>query len=274
VTDPRERVTTDPGIGPVEPDSFSTMRSMVAADEAQGDGSAGRPVYYEPTPLQAPTNHKTLEIETIKLSQEIDPRKLPTELSLPRSAGAAPVDSGWPQAEVAVTTSPPLSVQPRRWRVPALLLALLGAVLLLVLARARARLPGAEGDAPNTVQRSGVPAQQAPVALEQAPAPPIAPSSTITVGEPPAPSAAPTPDALDAPGAPAALSTPEVPAAAVSGGASERALPLVGAPSASSTAAHPSSWPPHNSAKASLPPSPSHEPASAPSSAKPKRAIY
>jgi hypothetical protein len=272
VTDPRERVTTDPGIGPVEPDSCSTMRSMVAADELRGDGSAGRPVYYEPTPLQAPTNHKTLEIETIKLSQEIDPRKLPTELSLPRSVGSAPaIDSGWPQAEVAVTTSPPLSVAPRRWRVPVLLLALLGAILLLVLARGRARLPGAEGDASNTVGRSDTPAQQAPVVLEQSPAPLIAPSSTVTVGEPHGPSAAP---ALDAAGAPGALSAPEFPTAAVSAGAAERALAPAGAPSASSTASHLRGWLPRNSAKPSLLPSLSHEPASAPTSAKPKRAIY
>ena len=270
MTDPRDRVITDPGIGPVDPNSCSTLRSMVAADEVLVDSSAGGPVYYEPTLLQAATNHKTLEIETVKLSREIDPRKLPTELSLPRPAALAPNDSGEPQAEVAVTSAP-LSVPPRRWRVPALLLTLLGAILLLVLARGRARPPGAEGSALNTVQPSEVLPQGALVVPDQSPAPAsvIAPSPALTAGEPPELSAAP------APNAPNSLLAPDAPSAPVSAVESQRVAPVSPqSASVSAAAPHPASGLLRNSAKPTLPPSASREPGTALTIAKPKRAIY
>jgi len=89
VTDQRNRVTTDPGLGPIDPEHHATLRSIVAADRveedpvADGDGS-GAPVYYAPKPLHAASEHKTLELETVKISKEIDPRKLPTQLKLRR----------------------------------------------------------------------------------------------------------------------------------------------------------------------------------------------
>jgi hypothetical protein len=152
VTDQRNRITTDPGLGPAEPEHHSTLRSMVAADPVEDHGA---PVYYEPKPLNAASEHKTLELQTVKLAKDIDPRKLPTELKLRRPVlhilpasdpnWPAPIvqpgtgwppqqyDSGWPPPETVLTTSQPPQSARRRSFVPLVLLVLLSASLLLLI---------------------------------------------------------------------------------------------------------------------------------------------
>ena len=174
MTDQRNRVTTDPGLGPVEPEHRSTLRSMVAADRIEPeDEHPGAPVYYEPKPLNAVSDHKTLELETVKLSKDIDPRKLPTQLKLRRpvlhvvpasdpnwpapspllppqfDSGWPPpeFDSGWPPPETVLTTSQPPLAARRRSFVPLVLLGLLSATLLLLLGATARRRSAASSQA-------------------------------------------------------------------------------------------------------------------------------
>ena len=174
MTDQRNRVTTDPGLGPVEREHASTLRSMTVADPVPDDEIPGAPVYYEPKPLHAVSEHKTLELETVKLAKDIDPRKLPTELKLRRPVlhvlpGIGPklaarpaaaqfdlgwpppqFDSGWPPPETVLTTSQPPLAARRRSYIPLVLLVLLAASVLLVLgarARRRSLLPTATAQA-------------------------------------------------------------------------------------------------------------------------------
>jgi len=160
VTD-RNRVTTDPGLGPIEREHASTLRSMTAAEPIPEDEIPGAPVYFEPKPLHAVSDHKTLELETVKLAKDIDPRKLPTELKLrrpvlhvlpasdPNWPAPAPLpdagdlsplfDSNWPPPETVLTTSTPPLAKRRRSFVPVLLLAVLVACSVLVLGARRVR---------------------------------------------------------------------------------------------------------------------------------------
>jgi len=280
VTDPRNRVTTDPGLGPVEREHASTLRSMTAADPVPDDEIPGAPVYYEPKPLHAVSEHKTLELETVKIARDIDPRKLPTELKLRRpvlhvlpasdplwpapaplplslSESASPslqYDSNWPPPETVLTTSqPPLSAR-RRSHLPLLLfLTLVTAVLLLLGVRAwsRSQLPGV---AAQVVQ----PARVATVAAAPSPQ-----HSEALPSEAPAAAA----DTTDA------SITAEAPAAVVSATAAD-------SNASSLPAAH---HPPSKLLPPNIPStSPSTSPAtianssalSAPPPAKPKRAIY
>ena len=138
MTDKRERIITDPGLGPLDPPGPSTLRSLEAAEEA-AELSPNAPVYYEPSPLVAISDHKTLEVQTVKLSDDIDPRKLQTELRLNRVPSfVPPSDSFWPP-ETALSSSQPPSGPARRWRTPVVLITLLCALLLLVVARAVTR---------------------------------------------------------------------------------------------------------------------------------------
>ena len=161
MTDQRNRVTTDPGLGPIQREHASTLRSMTVAEPVPEDEIAGAPVYYEPKPLHAASEHKTLELETVKLAKDIDPRKLPTELKLrrpvlhvlpasdpnwpapePQDLGWPPpqFDSGWPPPETVLTSSQPPLAARRRSYIPFVILVLLAASVLLVLgARARRR---------------------------------------------------------------------------------------------------------------------------------------
>ncbi|HTA92061.1 MAG TPA: hypothetical protein VK745_20920 [Polyangiaceae bacterium] len=121
-------------------DTPSTLRSIEVAAEIAPDTEVQlAPVYYEPQPLVSTSDHKTIEIETIKLADDIDPRKLPTELRLARPVAAAPPDSGWPQTDVVVVSSQPPLAPRRRWRAPLALLVLLGALALLLILRSVAR---------------------------------------------------------------------------------------------------------------------------------------
>lgn len=132
MTDQRDRVSTDPGIGPIDVNDCSTLRSIAAAEEIEPDGAS---LYYEPKPLISISDHKTLEVATVRLSEDIDPRRLRTELSLSRSPAPPRYESGWPQAEVVLTRSERPTPPKHRWRVPALMFAVLGALLALMVAR-------------------------------------------------------------------------------------------------------------------------------------------
>jgi hypothetical protein len=253
VTDQRERVSTDPGIGPVDADNTATLRSIEAAVEIEPDGAS---LYYEPLPLRAVSDHRTLEMETVKLAQEIDPRKLQTELSLPRSPVPPRYDSGWPQADLVLTSSQRPAPPRRRWRLPVLLLGVLVALLTLVLARSAAQ---------RTTEQNAASALRTEVVALPAPAPqpvPVAPVASVPpVAASAAASAAPTSSAVSAPTS-SAVSAPTSSA--------------VSAPSTSavSRASAPVLAAPHHAApKLSAAPSASNPAPSAPT-AKPKRAIY
>ena len=279
MTDQRNRVTTDPGLGPVELDHPSTLRSIAAADPVEADNT-GTPVYYEPKPLNATSDHKTLELETVKLAKDIDPRKLPTELTLRRPVlhvvpasdpswvappspypanwpGAQQFESGWPPAETVLTTSQPPQAA-RRSLLPLLLVAALGGVLLLILgARAMRRTAALPITAQHTVPTPrGVAAS--PNKLEALPRASV-PASAASAG---VHSAAPHAASVPAPAGVSASSpnsnAPAAPLAQPNGAASAR---LADAPH-------------HASVKPAIP-VPANSPASsAPATAKPKRAIY
>jgi hypothetical protein len=245
VTDKRERISTDPGLGPLDPPGPSTLRSIAAADDLSSI-SPPLPVYYEPSPLVAVSNHKTLELETVKVSENIDPRKLATQLRLGRvpSSLVPPSDSGWPP-ETALSSSQPPDGLGRRWRTPAALLALLGALLVLVVARAAA------------VRRSaGLGVAQ----LAGSAQPVVVAEASMAVSAPALAIAAATPLVVAAP----ASVAPE-PVSAAAAASSPSAAPHGKHTSGSSSSQHAVKPAPQTTAR---------EPLAAPSSSKPKRAIY
>ena len=263
VTDQRNRLTTDPGLGPSGFEHRSTLRSIEAAEAVEPDAdSPGAPVYYEPTPLNAASEHKTLELETVKLSRDIDPRTLPTELKLRRPVlhvlpasdpnWPAPIpqfDSGWPPPETVVTTSQPPTSARRRSFIPLVLLVLLGSTLLLVLgATARRRSLSVE-----TAQRAQATSPAAAPSPKQLDAPPSAPPALASRSESTASALAASASATDAP-----RSAPESDSAASA------------APVRSADAPHHANFKP---VSPSLSTANSRTP-NAPSTVKPKRAIY
>ena len=286
MTDQRNRVTTDPGLGPVEIEHPSTLRSIAAADPVETD-SAGAPVYYEPKLLNAVSDHKTLELETVKLARDIDPRKLPTELTLRRpvlhvvpaseTSWAAPAspydaswpgpqqfesgwppppqfDSSWPPPETVLTTSQPPQA-PRRSLLPLLFVALLGAGLLLVLgARAMRR----SATLPITAQRSELAPHAVAAAPNQLDARPRA-ADRLT-------NAKLLPDG-------AATTASVVTGTSTSAAVSASVPPLVGE-AASAASARLADAPHHASNKPATPAIANGPASSVPVPAKPKRAIY
>ncbi|HKO51006.1 MAG TPA: hypothetical protein VJV79_25030 [Polyangiaceae bacterium] len=278
MTDQRNRVTTDPGLGPIEPEHHSTLRSIVAADPVIEElVPEAASVYFGPKPLHAVSEHKTLELETVKLAKDIDPRKLPTELKLRRPvlhvlpasdpnwpAPAPPqemgwqqpqfdvgwpppqFDSGWPPPETVLTTSQPPASRRRRSYIPLVMLFLLGASLLVVLGATARRRSARAGAAAQRAQTAGLPVVASP---KLAGAPPRTPPE-LANGESVLANAAPAGSAADAV-APATSADPM---------ASATSTPLADAP--------------HHTLK---PPSPSQANSralSAPVTTKPKRAIY
>jgi hypothetical protein len=224
-----------------EADSPSTLRSIEVAEEIAADTEVRpAPVYYEPQPLPAISDHKTIEVETIKLADDIDPRKLPTELRLARPPSVAAPDSGWPQTDVVVVSSQPPQAPRRRWRAPLVLLILFGALVVLVLARGAA-------------QRSHAAAQAANAALAETSVP-----TEVAAAPSPAPSPVP------------AVAAPEVPESAVA----------EVAPPAPEPKPQKHGGPQRNLVKSSARPAIDSEPSAssralaAPSPSKPKRAIY
>jgi hypothetical protein len=206
MSDKRDRVTTEPGLGPTAPPGPSTLRSLDGVDPG-GEGRNAL-VYCEPAPLVAVSDHKTLELETVRLARDIDPRTAATQLRLakPRLVIVPVSDSGWPP-EIALTSSQPPMGPGRRWRTPLVLLALLGALLLLVIARAATRrsvsVPTAQAEAisdaqvvaasksPSTARPfNSAPASTAPLPASGEPIPltatPIAPSSVALASSAPA----------------------------------------------------------------------------------------
>jgi hypothetical protein len=133
-----------PGTPTLDPDSRpnleypSTLRSIAVDDEGVVDARAAAVrVYFQPQPLAAPSDHKTIEIETIKLAEDIDPRKLRTERGMSRPP--PPPDLNRPQPNVVgVTNSLPVRLKRKR-RTSLMLLMIAGVLLLLVLARGLAQ---------------------------------------------------------------------------------------------------------------------------------------
>lgn len=184
MTDKRERIITDPGLGPVDPPGPSTLRSL--EPEVAAELSPNAPVYYEPSPLVAISDHKTLEVQTVRLSDDIDPRKQQTELRLDRvPSSVPPSDSFWPP-ETALASSQPPPGPVRRFRTPVVLISLLCALLVLVVARAVTRHSAAvaarESGIVQTVSGAGlapVVARALPVAsVASAPVAPVAAAAT------------------------------------------------------------------------------------------------
>ena len=138
MTDPRARLTTDPGIGPLDPaDTSTTLCAIepIAPEQEAAEPSWGVLDTAKPRLLLVPEDER--ELATVVISDEIDPRTLETQLSLPPPPRVPVSDSGWPQAEIVLMTSqrPPPMLPPGRWRTPALLFALTGVLLLVGLAR-------------------------------------------------------------------------------------------------------------------------------------------
>ncbi len=197
----RDRLGTDPGIGP---------------ELGDPEAPAARPaVYLEPTPVPAPAELRAPALPSVQLADEIDPRKQPTELRLrpvisssltppPDELGEEPVfelrgqrsDSGWPPPETVVTTSQrPLPLEPkRRFRGPLALVAVLAALLLLVLGRAlmshepavaEPRAAAAPVAAPPVV--AATPPRSAALSVAKTAA------ASVAISAPPAPAPAPSP---------------------------------------------------------------------------------
>jgi hypothetical protein len=222
VTD-RNRVTTDPGLGPIEREHASTLRSITAAEPIPEDEIPGAPVYFEPKPLHAVSEHKTLELETVKLAKDIDPRKLPTELKLrrpvlhvlpasdpnwpapaplPDAGNLSPLfDSNWPPPETVLTTSTPPLATRRRSFVPLVLLVVLAACFLLVFGARRARHRALAPAVAVQAAQPPAPVLAPPVTSAEAlpstvPAPAASEIASANPATPPADSAE-SPEALD-----------------------------------------------------------------------------
>jgi len=267
---------------------------MTAADPIPEDEIPGAPVYFEPKPLHAVSEHKTLELETVKLAEDIDPRKLPTELKLrrpvlhvlpasdpnwpapspqPDAAWPSPqyYDSNWPPPETVLTTSQPPLAARRRTFLPLLMFVLLAASLLLLLgARALRRTP--------------VDAVTAPGArVAQAALPMPAPANPSPKNAEPAPGAAPTAregvPSASASGSPSSAASVDsavpVDSAAATDPADSAATAVSASPLASGAVAEPSSAVvPHHPPFKSIPPTIASSSALSAPTTKPKRAIY
>ncbi len=162
----------------------STLSSLELLDEPESSGPDGL-VYYEPQPVVAVSNHKTLEVQTVKLAEDIDPRKLATELRLTRpNECEPPSDAAWP-TQTALTTGQRPTRLSRRWLTSVVLLSLLVALFLVRAAtRSTASVDAGNVSATGsesqiTGQRASVPTRsatparplvQTPVADESAPA--------------------------------------------------------------------------------------------------------
>jgi hypothetical protein len=302
VTDQRNRVTTDPGLGPIEREYASTLRSMTAAEPVRDDEIPGAPVYYEPKPLHAVSEHKTLELETVKLAKDIDPRKLPTELKLrrpvlhvlpasdpnwpapspqPDAVWPSPqYDSNWPPPETVLTTSqPPLSAR-RRSFLPLVMLVLLSAALLLLLGtRLLRRSPGlavaTQAALPAPLSAAPSPKSVEPTSgAAPAPAPSNEALPPASVAPSPAPpNSADSADTADSVGAAESAGTAdpadfaESPATAVASG-SAVASTTATEPGASGAPA------PRHAPFKSVPPTIANSSALGAPTTKPKRAIY
>ena len=258
MTDKREKISTDPGLGPLDPPGPSTLRSIEAAEDLSSI-SPNAPVYYEPAPLIAVSDHKTLELETVKLAENIDPRKLATEMRLGRvpSSLVPPSDSGWPPETALSTSQPPDGPGRRRWRAPLLLCALLGALMILVLARAAAHRTATAVGASLATQSATAQAATQSATAQAATAQSTAAQSAV--GAPP-----------QAAGALAPV---------LAGATAVTAVQVEDIPTATATAPahnqHARSSPSNAPQRSAIPNSqPAREPLAAPSSSKPKRAIY
>ena len=268
MTDQRVKVTTDPGIGPVERELRSSVRLLAESDVAASESPAG-PVYVQPTALNASSNHRTLEIETVKLSEDIDPRKLPTQLTLQRPPGLPPpgaprFDSGWPQAELTLTSSQRPAPPRHPWRIPALLLTLVGAVLLLLWVRASAHRNEGAAAATTEVVTSG---SKAPAAVPEATQPTLVIGPSVVASSEQQLLAQPS-SVVPSPAELAPSPTPVVPSAVPERSAVRASAPPSGAEVGSGISRS------HSSSKAKGEATAVSQALTAPTTQKPKRAIY
>ncbi len=157
----------------------STLRSIEVAEEIAPDTEQMvGPVYVEPLPLVAPSDHKTLEIQTIKLAEDIDPRKLPTELRLVRPPSVPP-DSLWPPSEEGLAATQPPFAERRRSRARVAVAVLLALLLLGTALAWRGRVANDAARAPAS--------NSALAAAPIVPLAPVAPSTAVAVVSVPAP---------------------------------------------------------------------------------------
>jgi len=169
-------------------DASATIPDRSALRRAMSDTvpeQAG--VYVPPRPLASPADHRTIEIQPVRLAQEIDPRRAMTELKL---------------------TAPPLRPNRLPWFLVAGLLVFVGAVFYVARdarsggAASSAVAPPAAAPLPTHVETSALPPVSPPPSLPAAEAPnavaPItpAPATANTVGAEP-PLVPVTPDELD-----------------------------------------------------------------------------
>lgn len=145
--DPRQPQGTD-----TVPDLGLPARLGVSTDTVPEQAG----VYVPPRPLASAADHRTIEIAPVRLAQDIDPRRAPTELRL-----AAP---------------------PPRRRTKPLFFVLSALLVVAVVGFFAARL----AVAPTHQAAPAPPPPPAPVAtIAEPPAPPAAPTSaSVTVGEP------------------------------------------------------------------------------------------
>lgn len=173
MTDPRARLTTAPGIGPLELSDTSATLCPIELSPDVTEVSTGEPSNAKPKLLVVQDGQ---ELPTVVIADEADPRKQETWLSLPRPPVQPVSDSGWPQAEVVLMTSqrPPM-LPARSWRVPALLFAFAGALLLLGFARLASHRVVLDSAAVRAAQPMSGASLESPLALRK-----IAPAVSVT----------------------------------------------------------------------------------------------
>lgn len=142
-----------------------TLRSLdTGLDPAPTDPGVSE-VYVEPQLLPKVSEHKTLEVDTVKLHDEIDPRKRPTELKLGRVRRRPVPESNPPStppegivAPAVVTDAP----RPARWIAAGVALLLICVAAFLFARTLRSRIaPGARGVPASAVAAPTVPAAKA-----------------------------------------------------------------------------------------------------------------
>ncbi|HEY4159937.1 MAG TPA: hypothetical protein VGM29_17620 [Polyangiaceae bacterium] len=186
-------------------------------------------VYVEPLPLPKVSDHKTLEVDTVKLAAEIDPRKRPTELKLGRvrrTSDANPSSHPPPEGPVTRTEAPSDSKTNRN------ALAIAGVLLLCVASFLLARSLRSRFSSPAVAPQSAVQNVATAPPLPPVARAPLSMPSIVTVA-PLAPSSAPPTGAAGVSSSAAPTPVPELaqkmtlhhPAQAPSHADAARALP-------------------------------------------------
>jgi hypothetical protein len=183
VTREQDLVRAPPG-GSNEPqDAQNGQDTLRSLDPGKPEDASE--VYVEPLPLPKVSDHKTLEVDTVKLAAEIDPRKRPTELKLGRvrrTSTANPSSHPPPDGPVTRTEAPQESKTNRN------ALAIAGVLLLCVASFLLARSLRPHFSSPAVAPQSAAqnaatapplpPVARAPLSMPSiVPVAPLAPSS-------------------------------------------------------------------------------------------------